>query len=292
MSVGKWLVLAIVLPALAACTETAVPVTKPVDAPRLVSLAPNLTELVYAAGAGDALVGVSAYSDYPPAAGELPVIGDAFAFDREQLALLAPDILLVWQSGTPAHVIDELRLAGFTVEVLRTRSLADVATSLRRIGKLTRRQSQAESAAIEFMRGLDELRQRFADAADISVFYQISKRPLYTVNGEHYVSELITLCGGTNIFADLDALAPTVAVEAVVASDPEIMLASDDKGPDAFAEWSRWPAMIANRYGNHFLIPADEVGRATPRVLGAGQAICEALAEGRLRREAADKHVR
>ena len=83
---------------------------------RVVTLAPNLAELVYAAQAGDKLVGISAYTDYPPAAAELPIISDAFLVDQEQLALVRPDLLLAWENGTPAHVIDQLRQAGFRVE--------------------------------------------------------------------------------------------------------------------------------------------------------------------------------
>lgn len=278
--------LATLLLALTACAPPDRPAaTTDVVYERIVALAPNLTELVFAAGAGDTLVGVSAYSDYPAAAGELPVVGDAFTIDRERLALLDPDALLVWKSGTPAHVVDELRAAGFTVEVLRTQRLVDVAASLRRIGALTGHSATADAAAAAFQENIDALRSGFSGLPEISVFYQVSKRPLFTINGEHYVGELIALCGGRNIFADLEELAPTIDVEAVVARDPEVLLASADGGADAFEEWQRWPALAANRYANHFRIPADEIGRATPRLLIAAQAICEALVEARSRRD-------
>lgn len=254
---------------------------------RLVTLAPNLTELVFAVGAGDALVGVSAYSDYPPAAQELPLVGDAFAIDHEQLALLMPDLLLVWESGTPAHIVDELRGIGYEVEVVRTRSLNDVARALVRIGQLAGRPEQALEVAHEYRKNLDALAQANADSADIRVFYQVSRRPLYTVNGEHYVSELIDRCGGTNVFDDLGDLAPAIAVEAVLERNPEVMLASSDAGDDAFSEWRRWPQLAAVRLGNQFLMPADEIGRATTRLVAAGVALCAALDTGRLRRAAA-----
>ncbi len=253
---------------------------------RIVSLAPNLTELVYAVGAGDALVGVSAYSDYPLAARTLPLIGDAFTVDQERLALLGPDLLLVWQSGTPAHVVDELLNAGYQVEVLRTQSLDDVARALLRIGQLTGRVDEAKSAAERYRRDLHVLTSKYAGSEKIRVFYQVSRRPLYTVNGEHYVSELIERCGGTNVFYDLSELAPAIAVEAVIERDPEVMLASTDAGSDAFVEWERWPQIAANRLGNRFLVPADEIGRATTRLVIAGEALCAALQTGRERRRA------
>ena len=267
-----------------ACTETAEPDTTTTSHSRVVTLAPNLAELVFAAGAGDALVGVSAYSNYPSDARELPIIGDAFVVDQERLAVLQPDLLLVWQSGTPEHVVDELRGIGYNVEVIRTRTLADVASALRRIGALTGYTSQANLAASSYTDELRSIAERYAHAEDVRVFYQVDKRPLYTVNGEHYVSELIGLCGGSNVFNDLNELAPAVDVEAVVARDPEVMLAGSDAGENAFAVWERWPHVAANQYQNRFLMPADEIGRATPRLLVAARAVCEALQEARNRR--------
>jgi len=243
--------------ALGACSDAPLPEHKSGTYQRVVTLAPNVTELVFAAGAGSSLIGVSAYSDYPPAALELPIVGDAFMIDQEQLAILKPDLLLVWHSGTPAHVIDELRRVGFNVEVLRTSTLADVALAIRRIGLLTGHVDDAEAAASAYERGLESIAARKDRLTDIRVFYQVSQRPLFTVNGDHYVSELIALCGGSNVFADLDELAPTIDVESVVERDPEVLLASTDAGENAFAEWQRWPHMAANAAGNQFLMPAD-----------------------------------
>ena len=255
---------------------------------RVVTLAPNLTELVFAIDSGDKLVGVSAWSDYPDAVTELPVVGDAFSVDHEQLAMLSPDLLLVWESGTPQSTVDELRKLGYTVAVIRTRGLRDIAEAMRQIGSLVGRDAAAAAAAEQFRRHLDELRRSNADREPIRVFYQVSARPLYTINREHYVSELISICGGKNIFGDLSALAPTVTVESVVARDPEVMLASTDAGDDGFAEWQRWPTIAANRYGNFFLLSADELARATPRIIAAGAAMCVALQQARSNRAAAE----
>lgn len=255
-------------------------------AARVVALAPHLAELVYAVGARETLVGTSLHTGFPGYREDLPVVGDAFAIDQERLALLEPDLLLAWASGTPAHVVDELRQQGYRVAVVRTRSLRDVARAMERIGNLTGHAAEAARAARDFRAGLRVLARQHAGAASIRVFYQISSRPLYTVNGEHYVSDLIETCGGENVFADLGELAPMVDVEAVLARDPEVLFAGSD-GSDAFALWDRWPEISANRFGNRFLVPADELGRATPRLLVAGRFLCDTLEQARANRAAA-----
>jgi iron complex transport system substrate-binding protein len=253
---------------------------------RVVTLAPNLAELMFAAQAGDQLVGVSAFTDYPPAAAGLPIVGDSFLVDQERLALLRPDLLLAWENGTRGHVIDQVRTAGFRVEVIRTNSLDDVATAIETIGQLTGNFQPARIAAALYRQQVQALAERYSGAAPVRVFYQISSRPLYTINGAHYISELLALCGGRNIFQDLGELAPMVDVEAVISRNPEAMLAAADSTLAAFDVWDPWPDLAANRYGNRFFIPAAEIGRATPRLVAAGEAVCEALAEARRNRQA------
>jgi iron complex transport system substrate-binding protein len=262
-------------------------IPKDSDGLRVVTLAPHLAELVFAAGAGDTLVAVSAYSDHPDEVAALPVIGDAFVVDQELLALIEPDILLAWESGTPRHVVTELENQGYRVEVIRTRSLEDVALALEAIGQLTGFAATAGQAAAGYRQGLSVLARLYSDIESISVFYQIQKRPLYSVNGDHYVSELIGLCGGQNIFSDLVNLAPLVSVEAVIERNPEILLVSSDSEENALNEWDRWPDMAANRFGNRYVIQADEIGRPTPRLLLAGATLCKALQQGRMNRDKA-----
>ena len=261
---------------------------EPDDGPaqRVVTFAPHLAEIMYVVGAGEQLVGVSAWSDFPREVLELPEVGDAFAIDHEQLSLLQPDLLLVWDSGMPAHAVDELRELGYRVESIRTRGLDDVVAAIRRIGALTGRQDTAEQAAVRFTAAFDALREEYRDASPIDVFFQVSARPLYTINREHFISEIIAVCGGRNIFDDLDGFAPAVDVEAVVSRDPEVMLAGANLGDDAFADWARWPGLAANRYGNQFLLPDETIGRPSPRLTMAGRSVCIALDRARSNREA------
>ncbi len=256
------------------------------DARRVVTLSPHLAELVYAVGAGDTLVGVSAYSDYPEAVRALPQVGDAFMVDQEQLALLRPDLILAWYSGTPAATVEKLRKQGFDVERIRTRSLADVAEAIETIGRLTGRSSSASKVRNRFESQLAGLRAPDDGQAPVRVFYQISQRPLYTVNGSHYASELIERCGGRNIFADLGELAPMVSEESVLARDPEAIVAggSEDIASELFSDWQRWHRLSATRLNNYFVVNADLLGRPSDRLALAGAEICDRLAEARARR--------
>lgn len=248
---------------------------------RIVTLAPHLAELVFAAGSGDLLVGVSAYSDFPPELGGIEVVSDAFTVDQERLRLLAPDLVLVWQSGTPSHVIDELRSAGYRVEAIRTRGLADIAAAIRRIGELTGRTSSAEEVALRFENDLGALGEQYSARDAVSVFYQVSLKPLYTINGEHYIGELIELCGGSNVFAELGELAPAVSVEAVVDRNPDAVLAGSADGDAAFVEWRRWPHLTANQHDNYFSVNSDEVTRPSLRLVAAAESICQHLVTAR-----------
>ncbi len=268
---------------------TAAPSEPTEAARRVVTLSPHLAELMYAVGAGDALVGVSAYSDHPDTVRSLPQVGDAFMVDQEQLALLEPDLVLAWYSGTPAATVGELRKQGFNVERIRTRSLADIAEAIDTIGRWTGREQEAAQVRAVFESQLAGLGEPADRQAPIRVFYQISQRPLYTVNGDHYASELIERCGGRNIFAELGELAPMVSEEAVLARDPEVIIAggTDEDAESLLSHWRRWERLSATRWDNYFVVDADLLGRASNRLTQAGAEICERLARARAQRDRA-----
>lgn len=269
--------------ALCACSEPAAESIDTGSPRRVVTFSPHLAEIVFAVGAGEQLVGVSAWSDYPRAVLELPEIGDAFTIDQEQLALLQPDLLLVWDSGMPAHTIDDLRQRGYRVESIRTRNLDDVAKAVIRVGELTGQQATAAAVASQLIEELELLRISYLDAEPVEVFFQVSARPLYTINREHFISEIITLCGGRNIFEDLEDFAPSVSVESVLDRDPETLLAAANAGDEAFIEWRRWSSLAADRYSNYYLLP-ETIGRGTPRLAMAARSACTALDQSRLNR--------
>jgi iron complex transport system substrate-binding protein len=252
---------------------------------RIVSLAPSLTEIAYAAGAGSALVGTVEYSDYPAAARQLLRVGDGWRVDVEQVLALRPDVVLAWSSGTPQATIEQLESVGLRVVPVSTFRLADVPAALRLVGRLAATESVAEHAATRFEAGIRRLRERHAGAPVLTAFIQIDDQPLYTVGGRHVLSEVVELCGGRNVFDDLAQVAPQVDVEAVLARDPQVILSTDDTVADPAAQWRRWPQLAAVRAGAVYALPSDLVARATPRLVEGVAATCAAFDDARRRLE-------
>jgi iron complex transport system substrate-binding protein len=255
-------------------------------AQRIVAIAPSLAELAFAAGAGARLVGVVRYSDFPPAARGIPQVGDAVQVDLERIVALDPDLILAWKSGNQAVDLERLERLGYPVLVTEPRRLSDIGRVLRMIGTLAGTRSEAERAAGEFERGIQGLRGRYAKAPTVRVFYQIWHRPLLTVNGAHMISDVITLCGGENVFADVSQLTPAVSLEALIAAKPEVLLGGGSAGGEKeFAEYWRASALSPLRdLPAHYVNP-DVIQRQTPRILEGTRAVCAALEQVRMNRQ-------
>jgi iron complex transport system substrate-binding protein len=250
---------------------------------RTVSLAPHLTKLAFTAGAGDRIVATVEYSDHPEAARTIPRIGDAFRVDLERLVALRPDAVLVWDSGNPAPTIERIRALKLPVVAFRTQRLEHVATALREIGRLAGTSETAERAATDYERRIQELRDNYRNRTPLRVFIEVDDRPLYTVNGKQIISEIVELCGGRNVFADLSELAPAIGIEAVIAANPQAIISTDDTVPDAAAAWSRWRHIEAVRTGNVYTLRSDDIARATTRLTVAAEAVCRTLDTARER---------
>lgn len=244
---------------------------------RIISLAPHLTEMVFAAGAGDTLVGVVEYSDYPDAAKILPRVGDAFRVDIERVMALDPDLVLAWSSGNPPQMVDQLLARDIPVTRLEPGGIEQIAEQIEFIGDLAGTADKARATAAAFRQRLTHLKQLYAGRDILTVFYQISPRPLYTINERQIISEAISYCGGSNIFADLNELAPIVSPEAVVAGDPQVIIAPRFANEDPFERWRAIESMRAVRHNALYTVDADLVARATPRLLDGVVQICEAM---------------
>jgi iron complex transport system substrate-binding protein len=258
-------------------------VSSAADVERIVSLAPNLTELAFAAGAGSRVVGTVEFSDYPEAARTIARVGDAFRVDFERVVALRPDAVLTWEPGTPPGVVQRLAELHLNVVTIATYNVADVARGLRSIGALAGTQDAAEKVAVSYEREIEQLRADFSRKAPVTVFLQINDRPLYTVNGRQIMSEVLALCGGRNVFAELNELAPQISVEAVIARNPQVILSTGDSQPESLSQWQRWKTVTAVRSNNLYQVSADDLARATPRLATGAQTVCRTLETARQR---------
>ncbi len=257
-------------------------------AKRIITLAPHATEMLYAAGAGDRLVGTVEYSDFPPAAKKVPRVGSYDRFDLEAISALKPDLIIAWESGNPAAPVEKLKALGLTVYVSQPNRMEDVAGQLERLGQLAGTEGTANAAAAQFRQRLDTLRRNNAGKPKVRVFYQIWIAPLMTVGGPQIITSAINLCGGENVFGHLTQMAPTVSVEGVLAADPEAIVATGmgDARPEWLNDWNKWPRMTAVKRGNLFHIHPDLMQRHTPRILDGAEQLCADLDVARSRRPA------
>lgn len=255
-------------------------------AQRIVSLAPHVTELLFAAGAGERIVGAVDYSDYPEAARRIPRVGDNRQLDLERIVTLKPDLVVVWLHGNAQHQLDKLLKLGIPLFYNEPRRLADIARAIEQMGQLAGTQSVAQPAARAFAAREAELRTRYGGRAPVRVFYQIWQKPLMTVNGDHLISDVIRLCGGENVFAGLAPLVPVVSTEAVLAANPEAIGTAiiDSKAQDGLDDWKRWARLTATARNNFFYIPSDVISRPAPRIVEGVRRMCEALERARAQR--------
>lgn len=272
--------------AASAVDDTGATITLPRPAQRIVSLAPHVTELLYAAGAGDRIVGAVEYSDYPEAAKQLRRVGGYAAFDLEAIVALQPDLVVAWGSGNPGHKLKALRALNLTLYVTEPRRIEDVPKHIEQLGTLAGTAEIARASARAFRERYARLRQRYTARSPVSVFYQIWQQPLMTVNGAHIISDVMRACGGRNVFATLGPLAAAVDIEAVLVADPEAIIVSGMGAaqPELLRAWEHWPTVRAVKKQNLFFIHPDLLQRHTPRLLQGAEQMCAHLETARSRR--------
>ena len=244
---------------------------------RIVSLAPHITELLYAVGAGDRIVAAVEYSDYPDAARRLPRIGDAARIDLERLVMLEPDLVIAWGSGTPARELDGVRRLGYPLYLSEPRRLDAIGGQLRVFGRLAGTEAVARGVAADYERRLAELRAAYAGRPRQRVFYQLALQPLLTINSAHVINDLLEACGGENVFGGLTELTPHLEVEAVIGAAPQSVVFALYPGESAAVTEAFWRrlGLAATRY---VAIPGDIIHRPTPRILEGLMRVCEGLA--------------
>lgn len=258
-------------------------VTLPKPSTRIISMAPNLTEILFHIDAGPQIVGVVDYSDFPPDARDIPTIGASHQFDIEAILALQPDLVVAWESGNPAEDLAKIEQLGLPIFRTEPRTLNDIATLMQRLGRLTGHSAISDVLAAKFLDGTATIRKTYQQRENLTVLYQIWSDPIYTLNGDHLISRLIEHCGGTNIFFELETLAPVVSTESVIERNPDVIIAGGNGGatPKWLGAWTQWSSMQAVKSKNLYTIDADQISRMGPRILKGMQALCQAIDQAR-----------
>ncbi len=255
-------------------------------AQRVISMSPHVTELLFAAGGSTHLVGVVSYSDYPEAAKFIPQIGDNRQIDLERVIAMKPDLIVVWLYGSSMRQVEQLQKLGIPLFYSEPHKLDDIPDSLIRLGRLLGTDKEAQQAASDLRQKLGALTKQYANRSPVRLFYQVWDKPLYTLNGQHIVSDAMRLCGGENIFSKMKVAAPSVGIEAVLQENPEAIFGSAEKSPSdgGINMWKRYPTLTAVQRGNLFLLDGNLLNRAGPRMIAGAAALCEKLEQARMNR--------
>ncbi|MCK5865630.1 MAG: cobalamin-binding protein, partial [Marinobacter adhaerens] len=215
-------------------------------AQRVVSLSPGATELLFSAGAGDRVVAVSAWSDYPAEAADLPQVGDSNRLDLEAIVSLAPDLVVAWVDGNSRSQLERLSDLGIHVFWLAPRTFDDIAAAVSDLALLTGLPDLGNERAEAFRAEMAALEAQYADARPVKVFYQIWDQPLMTVNRDELISKAISLCGGVNVFGELPRLVPRISREAVLEANPEAIITAGSSDDRQWLEaWREFPGLAA-----------------------------------------------
>ncbi len=247
---------------------------------RIVALAPDLTELIYALDAGPTLVGVMKGSDYPEAAKSIIRVGDYRALDVEAILALHPDLILAWGESQTRQV-EILKKFAIPVFISHPQHLRDIPSSLRRLGCLTGKQKEANQLSQAFSQRYSRLEKKYRRAGPIRVFYQLAQQPLMTVNQASWINDAIQLCGGRNIFAQIGLSGPfkqtafAVSAEAVLKANPELIVAG--LSPGWQQSWQTWPSLAAVKEQHLMTINPDLLERPGPRILDGVEKLCQIM---------------
>lgn len=248
---------------------------------RVVTLAPFLTELAFDAGIGDRVVGVSAYSDYPPQARALPEVSSAAGFSIEKIAALRPDLAFAWRDSVRPEEIERLESLGIRVVVVSARTLDEIPRALEQVGEAA--QVDVTRKSRDFRDRIEDLRKTYSSRRRLDVLLEIWNRPLTTIAGRHYMNDALEVCGARNMFADLPGVTPVVPWETVYARDPQVIVGAGSAGdPAQFeASWRERPTLAAVKNRRLVYVEPDTIQRPSLRlVLGIAQ-LCEGLERAR-----------
>ena len=253
-------------------------------AERIISLAPSVTELLFAIGAGSQVVGVIEYSDFPPEAKTLQVVGRFDLLDIEKILELEPDLIIGWKSGNPRTSIEQLKRLGLSGYLVELNDLPSISTQMESLSKLAGTTIEAKEAINHFNQTYESLVTQYSNRESVRTFYQVWESPIITTGGKELMNDIIELCSGENIFNAIDQIAPKGSLEAVIIANPEVIIGSGVglTRPEWLNDWESWPSLKAVSEEHVYFIPPDLVQRQTPRTLIGTKQMCEHISKARV----------
>lgn len=256
-------------------------------AQRIATLSPGATELTYAAGAGDKVVAVVSYSDYPPQAQQVESVGSHTRVDLEALVGLTPDLVIGWVTGNPTEQMETLEALGMPVFYIEPRTVEAVAGTIERLATLAGTEAAGQEVADNFRDGMAALADEYSDREPVRTFYQVWDQPLMSVNNEHLIGQVISLCSGENVFGDQLRLVPRLDDEAVLMANPDAILAGGmgEENRHWLTHWEQYPNLNAVASDSLYFVPPSLIQRPTPRLLEGTQLLCEKLEQTRQKRK-------
>ena len=245
----------------------------PVKALRIVALAPSITEMIYALQQGDRLVGVTRFSNYPPRANKLPLVGTYIQPDVERIVALRPDLVIAIKDGNPLSTVEQLQSIGVPVYAVNPIDLDGVMQSMLALGELLGATHEAHAVVSDMRTRIARVQERLAGISRRpKVFFQIGVSPIVSVGSNTFIHTLITLAGGENVAAGPMPY-PRYSREQVISLAPEVIVITSMERSALYnqvkAEWMQWPAIPAARNEAIFIAPSDLFDRPSPRLVDA-----------------------
>ncbi len=256
-------------------------VTLPSVPQRIVSIGPANTEILFAIGAGEWVVGVDRFSDYPPAAKQLEQVGGLISPAFDKVVALNPDLVIVGIS-IDRDSIDKLASLGLNVALIAPSNLNDIYKAIQLIGQMTHRQSQSEKVVADMQARVKAVRAVVAKIPKeqrLRVFYELWHDPLRSAGPGSFIHDLMEMAGGINIAGDTKTPWPHFSLETLVARDPQAIFITRKESLQELKDGHRklWSGLAAVRTSRIYLLNGDEISRPGPRSVRALEAIVRAL---------------
>ena len=247
-------------------------------AKRIISLSPHNTENLFSAGLGNRIVGVDEFSRYPEQAGRIESVGSAVQINIEAIIALEPDLIVVWQTASNNGKLEKLDELGYTLYYSEPRSFDEIIENIEDLALLGGTSPDISPSPDTLRLEIQQLKEQYSSLKTQSVFYQVWTSPLMTLNGDHFISRVLEVCGARNIFSGLNIIAPRVNVEAVIHANPDIIITGDSGGMAAdMSMWKPWQNITAVANNSYLFVDSDVMHRHTARMIMGIRNLCQEI---------------